>query len=180
MRRDRSVWSVVTTLVGPFAMAILGAVVALALTHREDAGPDEPAVPGRTGRALLSDDGENHHVTLFVADGAVGTNLVVHGAEGEPLARIRLYQDGSITFEPTASDLIPFLVHRNASRFVELGLSNGKSRFALSARPDGSAEMFVTDPIGQPTCDVRITQEGDVRPQFYTLYPFSRVHNQEP
>jgi hypothetical protein len=162
MRRVRSALSVMTALVGPFAMAILGAVVALALTQGEKTGPDEQAVAARTARVQLSDDGEDHHVTLLVAEGALATKLVVHGAGGEPVARFRMYRDGSIAFEPTEPGLIQFLVQRDASRSVQLGVSNGNARFSLSARPDGSAEMLVTNPIGQPTYGVRVTEEGDI------------------
>jgi hypothetical protein len=162
MPRVRFALPFIKALVSPLMMAILGATIALALTLDEEAGPDEQGAPARTGRALLSDDGENSHVTLLFADGALATNLVVHGEGGESIARFLMFRDGAIIFEPTGSDLI---VNRDSSRAFHVGLRNGHARVALNPRPDGSTEMDVTGPLGLLTYGVRITEEGDVQPR---------------
>jgi hypothetical protein len=158
-------------------MAILGAVVTLALTQGEEAGPDQQAVPAHVGRALLSNDGENHHITLLVAKGGLATNLVVHDSGGQPVARLRMYQDGACSIESTESDRVRFLVNRNLSGSVQLGLGNRNARFALCASPDGSAEMVVTGLLERPAYGVRITEAGDFLPQFDAQCSSSRISN---
>jgi hypothetical protein len=148
-------------LVSPLMMAILGATIALVLTLDDESGPDEQAGPASTGRALLSDDGENSHVTLLFAEGALATNLVIQGEGGESIARFRMFRDGAFIFEPTAADLI---VHRDSSRGVHAGLRNRQARLSLNSWPDGSTDMDVTGPHGMRTYAVRITEQGDVQP----------------
>ena len=164
MPRARFALSVMMALVSPHALAILGAAVALALTYRGEAGPDDRAGPARAGRAIVSDDGGTVHVTLGVADADTSTKLVVHGPDGADLVRFLMYQNGAFTVEPTGSDSAPFIVRRDSARSVQMGMGNSRGNFALLARTDGSVDMGVTNRVGKQVHGVRVTAEGDVLP----------------
>ena len=164
MPRPRSALSVMMALVSPHALAILGAAVALALTYRGEAGPDDRAGPARAGQAIVGDDGGTVHVTLGVADADILTKLVVHGPDGEDLVRFLMYQNGAFTVEPTGSDFPRFIVHRDSARSVQMGLGNSRTVIDLLAQPDGSVDMGVTNPVGEQVYGVRVTAEGDVLP----------------
>jgi hypothetical protein len=145
-------------------LAILGAAVALALTYRGEAGPDDRAGPARAGQAIVSDDGETVHVTLGVADADISTKVVVHGPDGEDLVRFLMYQNGAFTVEPTRLDFVRFIVRRDSARSVQMGLGNSRADFALIAQPDGSVDMGVRNRVGEKVSCLRVTAEGDVHP----------------
>jgi hypothetical protein len=150
-------------LVSPFAMAILGAAITLALMHSGEPGPDEQAVPARAGRAIVG-HGKNGPVNFEVVEAELSTNLVIHGASGELLARLLLFQNGRITFESMASDLNKFVVHQTPSGGVQIGAKNSGGRFALSTWSNGSAEMLVINPADSRVYGVRVTEGGDILP----------------
>jgi hypothetical protein len=150
-------------LVSPFALAILGTAIALALIYRGEAGPDDRARPGRAGQAIVSDDGGTVHVTLGVADTDIATKLVVHGPDGEDLVRFLMYQNGAFTVEPTASGFPRFIVHRGSARSAQIGLGNSRSGIELLAHPD-SVDMRVMNRVGKQVHGVRVTAEGNVLP----------------
>ena len=167
MPRARSALSVMMALVSPLALAILGAAVALALIYRGEAGPDDRAGPARAGQAIVSDDGGTVHVTLGVADPDISTNLVIHGADGEALARFIMYRNGAFTVESAGSDFVRFVVRRDLPNSLQVGVGNGRASFGITARPDGSADMRVTNPVGEQVYGVRVTAEGDVLPHVH-------------
>jgi hypothetical protein len=163
MSRVRSAFSLMIALASPFAMAILGAAITLALMHSGEPGPDEQAVPALAGRAIVGHD-KNGPVTFEVVEAEVSTNLVIRGASGEVLARLQLYKDGRITFESTESDPNKFVVYQNTAGAVHISARNSHVRFALSTLLNGSADMLVIDPAGKPVYGVRVTEGGDILP----------------
>jgi hypothetical protein len=163
MSRVRSAFSLMNALASPFAMAILGAAIALALMRSGAPGPDEQAVPARAGRAIVG-HGKNGPVNFEVVEAELSTNLVIHGANGEVLARLLLFQNGRITFESMASDLNKFVVHQTPYRGVQIGAKNSRVRFALGTLSNGSADMLVFDPADNPVYGVRVTEGGDILP----------------
>jgi hypothetical protein len=158
----RTTCSVITALVNPFGMAILGAVVTLTLTSREAIPPDEHPIPARAGRAVVRDEEGIVHVNLDVARSDASTNLMVHDAGGRELGTFLLNHDGTMTFEPTGSDPGRFHFHRSRSMAVRLSTSGRHARFQLNAQPDGSADVLVTDAVGKPMFSVRVSEHGDV------------------
>jgi hypothetical protein len=158
----RSVLSIITTLVGPLALAILGAVVALALTYRGESTPDRSATGARSGRAFLSNDGETIHVAVDVAKADASTTLVIQGPGGRNLARLHVYRDGVFTLEPTGSDSPRFVIHRETSGLVSLGARSGRARFVLHFPTDGSANIRFDDADGKLTPGVSIDARSDI------------------
>jgi hypothetical protein len=158
----RTTCSVISAIVNPFGMAILGAVVTLILTSREAVHPVELPDRARAGRAVVRDEGGIVHVTLDVAKSDASTNLMVHDSGGRELGSFLLLQDGTMIFEPTRSDPVRFHFHRYKSMAVRLSTMGSHARFQLDAQPDGSAEMLVTDAVGKPIHGVRVSEQGDV------------------
>jgi hypothetical protein len=158
----RTTWAVTTAIVNPFGMAILGAVITLSLTSREVTHPEEVPDRARAGRAVVRDEGGTVHVNLDVAESDASTKLVVHDAGGRGLGTFLLNHDGTMTFEPTVSGPVGFHVHRAKSMAVRLSACVRHARFQLHARPDGSADMLVTDAVGKPVYGVRVSEQGDV------------------
>ena len=167
MDRVRSVPLLMMRLVGPLAVASIGAAIALSLTVGGEGGHDEHTVPARAGRATFSDDGGIVHVALDVAKADISTNLVIHGADGEALARFLLYRNGAFTVESAGSDVVRFVVRRDLPNSLQVGVGNGRASFGITARPDGSADMRVTNPVGEQVYGVRVTAEGDVLPHVH-------------
>jgi hypothetical protein len=163
MSRIRSAFSLMVALVSPFAMAILGAAITFALIQRGEPGPEEQAVPARAGRVIVGHD-KNGPVNVEVVEAELSTNLVIHGANGEVLARLLLYQNGVIAFESIESDLYQFVVYQTPSQGVQIGAKNRCVKFALSTLSNGSADMLVMDPARKPVYGVRVTEEGDIVP----------------
>jgi hypothetical protein len=151
-------------LVSPFAMAILGAAIALALTHGREAGPEDRAVPVRAGPVSVSENDGSVHVTLCVAEGEATKKLVVHGADGIELATFLASRYGSYTLESPASGAVRFVVYRDKSGFVDLGVRSGRAGFVFQARTDGSADILFKDAARIPVYGVRLTPEGDILP----------------
>jgi hypothetical protein len=163
MSRVRSAFSLMSTLASPFAMAILGAAITFTLIRSGEPGPDEQAVPARAGRAIVGHD-KNCPVNFEVVEADFSTNLVIHGASGEVLARLFLFQNGTISFESTESGLNKFVVHQNAAGADLIGAKNSGGRIALSTWSNGSAEMLVIDRADNPVYGVRVTEGGDIVP----------------
>jgi hypothetical protein len=143
MLRDRPVLSATMTLVGPFALMILGATIALALFGGGESGPDDPTVPKRQGRATVVDDGETVHVTLDIAKADPTTSLMVHGAGGEALAKFVVSRGRLFSFEATALDPVGFVVRRGMDRSVQMGLANGNSLFDFHVLNDGTTNLDI-------------------------------------
>ena len=160
----RSVPLLMMRLVSPVAVASIGAAIALSLTVGGEGGHGEHTVPARAGRATFSDDGGIVHVALDVAKADISTNLVIHGADGEALARFIMYRSGAFTVESAGSDFVRFIVRTDTPKVVQVGVGNSRAKFALAVLADGSADMRVTDPGDKPVYGVRITEEGDVLP----------------
>jgi hypothetical protein len=158
----RTTCSVISAIVNPFGMAVLGVLVTLILTSREPAHPDEHPDRARAGRAVVRDEGGIVHLNLDVAESDASTKLVVHDTGGRDMGAFLLHHDGTMTFEPTGSDPVRFYFHRTNSMAVRLSASVRHARFKLNAQPDGSAEMLVTDAVGEPLCGVRVSEHGDV------------------
>jgi hypothetical protein len=158
----RTTCSIITALVNPFGMAILGAVVTFILTAREGVHPDERPDRARAGRAVVRDEGGIVHVNLDVAKSDASTNLMVHDSSGRELGSFLLLQNGTMMFEPTGSDPVRFHFRRYKSMAVRLSTMGRHARFQFDAQPDGSAEMLVTDAVGKPIHGVRVSEHGDV------------------
>jgi hypothetical protein len=161
MSRVRSAFSLMIALVSPFGMAILGAAITFALIHGGEPGPDEQAVPAHVGRVIVGHD-KNGHVNVEVVEAELSTNLVIHGASGEALATLRLYQSGLIAFESMESDLYQFVVYQTPSRGVQIGAKNSSVKIVLSTLSNGSADMLVFDPARKPVYGVRVSEGGDI------------------
>jgi hypothetical protein len=117
----------------------------------------------RAGRAIVGHQ-KNGSGDVEVVEAELSTNLVIHGASGEVLARLLLFQNGMITFESTESDLYKFVVHQTPYRGVQIGAKNSRVRFALATLSNGSADMLVIDPAGNPVYGVRVTEAGGILP----------------
>jgi hypothetical protein len=128
---------------------LLGGVVALALFLGEGAGHDGRAVPTHARRASLSDDGEIIHVALEVDERMPSNTMLVHGPGGRELARFHVYGDGRFNFEPKMTGPFGFVVHRQASGTVVIGLAKGRAHLELQSGADGPAEIVLRDAGGK-------------------------------
>ena len=168
MLHVRPVLSAITTLVGPIALMILGAAIALALIGGGESGPDDPAGPKRQGRATVVNDGVTVHATLDIAVADTSTALVVHGPGGEALARFVVGRSRLFSFEATALDPIGFVIRRGMDRSVQMGLANGRSLFDFHALGDGSAsiDIYSKDLPDKPSIGLGTDPGGVVYPRY--------------
>jgi hypothetical protein len=162
MSRILRALSVVMAVVSPFVMAIVGAVVALAVTHSGEASPDDHSRPTGAGRMVVSDDVGTVHVFLDVAENDVSRNVVVHGAGRAELAVFHLYRKGGFALEPARADPIGFTVGRKSSGLVYMSVLSKRNVVSLNARPDGSTRLLVKNAFSHPVYDMPIVAQGDI------------------
>ena len=162
MSQIRSATATIASLLGPFAMMLLGAVISASLFRAGEPGKDDRALPPHVGRAFLGEDGEAVHVALSVGPGSTMRNLVLQTPEGRELATLHVSRDGAFSVEPSATGRSRFVLHRRTSGSVDLGWLCGERALGLDTRTDGTADLYRKDARGKMAHVAHLDENGRI------------------
>jgi hypothetical protein len=129
-------------------LPVLGIAILLGLCLKSRTVPSE-GVKEAGERVVARDNGDRARITLGVAEADNSSAFTLNDKDGNELMLISLRKNGDFNFSlGSVGGNTPsrWMGHRATNGTISLGVSNGKSRYRLEVRADGSSDVEVYSP----------------------------------